>query len=256
MLLLVGILELLLVVGVNAQEVPVCVYGVGIANNPDVEGKFLYGDKLPVIGINPYAGHLLKAVGDYLNPSRNGRRVVEDLEKVYQEKGRIDMAFFYSAAVVALNDGAEKLDESLSAGKLRLGKLVLAGVHVQPKLRAVLDKHREKGNIGDWLALEHTYIPGKQRGDLIILFTTPNREFGSRIVGAALKVLVGFEVGMIKFPALISRKLDIPTPLYDFSQHLVEVYTPAARDFFGLEKIDTNQALVQAQPEYDLASKN
>ncbi len=226
--------------GVTPDTAPVCVFGVGIANNPDVEGKYVYGD-VPIVAINPYSGHLLKAASDYLNSSRhNGRGVVEDLEKIYQDKGRVDMVFFHSAAVVALNGAAEKLDESLSAGRLRLTKIALAGVHVQPKLASVLDKHKEKGNIGDWLALENRYVPGKQRGDLIVLFTTPNREFRSRIGGAILKLLVGFEVGIIKFPALISGgKWDVKSPIYDFQQHLVEVYTPAARNFFGLEKMDS-----------------
>ncbi len=258
LLLLIGILGLLVPVA-NAQDNgPICVFGAGIANKPQIEGKYVYGDRLPVIAINPYDGDLIKAAGDYLHSSRhNGRGVVDELERVYQEKGRVDYAFFHSAAVVALNGGAEKLDESLSTGRLRLGKLVLAGVHVQPKLRAVLDKHKETGSIGDWLALEHTYIPGKEKGDLIVLFTTPNKEFRSSVGGAVLKVLIGFEVGIIKFPALISGgKWDIPTPFYDFRRHLIEVYTLAARNFFDLEKTDTNQALAQAQSEYDLVSKN
>lgn len=226
----------------QGSDKPICVFGGGVGTRWDdalIAGEDLYGG--PAIGIHAYTGDVIpdifRAAIDYLDPQQGketGRRVLRDLEKIYQKCGRIDMATFHSAFVVALNNIPEELDVLLSSGKLRFGKLALAGADVQPKLADVLNKHQKKGNIKDWVALEKSYIPGKQRGDLVVFVTTPNWEFKSYLGAILAKAFVAVELAILKIPSLVSGgKFGGGAMFYDFSpDHFMETYTPAAHKFF------------------------
>ena len=223
----------------NDKHKPICVFGGGVGTrlgDAILTAEELYGG--PAIGIHAYSGDIIPDLGramvDYLRPAQGketGMRVLKDLEKIYKECGRIDMATFHSAFVVALNHVPEELDAALSSGKLRFDRLALAGAHVLSGLAAVLDKHKEKGNIKDWKALERTYKPDQQRGDLVVLATTPNWEFRSYLGAAIGKALVALDV----LSWISGGKSGGRALYYDFSpEHFMETYTPAVRQFFGL----------------------
>lgn len=227
---------------------PVFVWGGGVGarwENSLATAKFLSSG--PAIGIPAYRGGQLipdfvRAGVDYLVPPKakeTGQRLLKDLVRVYQGCGRIDAAF-HSGFVVALNQVPEELDALLGAGKLRFGKLALAGVHVQPKLAAVLNKHREMGNIQDWITLERAYVPGKQRGDLFVLASTPNLEFKSYLGATIGKGILAADI--LTVGLMTGGKLGIRAYYYGVSpEHFMETYAPDAWKFFGYKPYKPNE---------------
>lgn len=237
---------------------PVYVFGGGVGTRLDGAintAKDLYG--VPAIGIHAYSGNwvpdIFKAVVDYMDPEQGkvtGRRVLGELERIYQELGRIDMATFHSAFVVALNNVPQELDTLLSSGKLKIDNLALAGAHVTPELAEVLNKHQAKGNIKDWATFERSYVPGQQRGDLVVLDTTPLKEFRDPFGAAIAKTLVNLDL----LPWFRYGIFGGGTAYYHFSpEHFMETYSPAIRKSFGIsEKTEKSTRVPEidtSQPE-------